>query len=166
MHRSLNTIQRNGLTMRELPQSPPNLTLMGQSLLDILTARALVLYPDDVLRQQALNTTCIESPRGFRIAKEKASKKIDAVVALAMAVLAATEGEALTIHTEEDLREMEWQEGRLLRRMGFDVPRSPWGGDRNLVIDTETQRPSSMGWDGYGDLGPDGYGDDLGNFTE
>ena len=31
----------------------------------------------------------VENPRGWRIAKEKASKKIDAIVALAMACVAA-----------------------------------------------------------------------------
>jgi hypothetical protein len=48
-----------------------------------------VLYPSDKLRQQALSTVAIENPRGWRIAKEKASKKIDAIVALAMACCAA-----------------------------------------------------------------------------
>jgi hypothetical protein len=48
-----------------------------------------VLYPSDELRQQALSTVAIENPRGWRIAKEKASRKIDAIVALAMACCAA-----------------------------------------------------------------------------
>jgi len=43
------------------------------------------------LRQQALNTDAIESERGFRIAKGTASRKIDAVVALAMACVGAGE---------------------------------------------------------------------------
>jgi hypothetical protein len=41
------------------------------------------------MRQQALSTVAVENPRGWRIAKEKASKKIDAIVALAMACVAA-----------------------------------------------------------------------------
>jgi hypothetical protein len=41
------------------------------------------------MRQQALSTVAVENPRGWRIAKEKASKKIDAIVALAMASVAA-----------------------------------------------------------------------------
>jgi hypothetical protein len=48
-----------------------------------------VLYPSDELRQQALSTVAIENPRGWRIAKEKASRKIDAIVVLAMACCAA-----------------------------------------------------------------------------
>jgi hypothetical protein len=47
------------------------------------------VYPSDELRQQALSTVAVENPRGWRIAKEKASKKIDAIVALAMACVAA-----------------------------------------------------------------------------
>jgi hypothetical protein len=47
------------------------------------------LYPSDELRQQALSTVAIENPRGWRFAKEKASRKIDAIVALAMACCAA-----------------------------------------------------------------------------
>jgi hypothetical protein len=47
------------------------------------------VYASDELRQQALSTVAVENPRGWRIAKEKASKKIDAIVALAMACVAA-----------------------------------------------------------------------------
>jgi phage terminase large subunit-like protein len=47
------------------------------------------VYPSEELRQQALSTVAVENPRGWRIAKEKASKKIDAIVALAMACVAA-----------------------------------------------------------------------------
>ena len=56
---------------------------MGQTLFDLLTGLNLEVYPSDELRQQALSTVAVENPRGWRIAKEKASKKIDAIVALA-----------------------------------------------------------------------------------
>jgi phage terminase large subunit-like protein len=62
---------------------------MGQTLFDLLNGQNLVLYADDELRQQALSTVSIETPRGWRIAKEKASKKIDAIVALSMACVTA-----------------------------------------------------------------------------
>jgi len=62
---------------------------MGQTLFGVLNGENLVLYPCDELRQQALSTVTIENPRGWRIAKEKASKKIDEIVALAMACCAA-----------------------------------------------------------------------------
>jgi hypothetical protein len=58
-------------------------------LYDLVKGRTLVLYPDPELRQHVLNAIALETPRGFRIAKEKARKKIDGCVALSMAVCAA-----------------------------------------------------------------------------
>ena len=75
--------------MREFPQTQANCTLMGQTLFDLLTGVNLQLYPADDMREQALSTVAIENPRGWRIAKEKASKKIDSIAALAMACVAA-----------------------------------------------------------------------------
>jgi phage terminase large subunit-like protein len=88
-HRSITTLQAAGLPIQEFAQSVANCTLMGQTLFDLLNGKNLVLYPSDELRQQALSTVAIENPRGWRIAKDKASKKIDAIVALAMACCAA-----------------------------------------------------------------------------
>jgi hypothetical protein len=64
---------------------------MGQVLYDLLKGRNLVLYPDTELRQQALNAVAVEKARGFAIRKERASRKIDGVVALAIACVAAVE---------------------------------------------------------------------------
>jgi phage terminase large subunit-like protein len=87
-HRSISTLQAAGLPIQEFPKTPANTTLMGQTLFDLLIGKNLVLYPSDELRQQALNTVSIETPRGWRIAKET-SKKIDSIVALAVACCAA-----------------------------------------------------------------------------
>lgn len=76
MHRSITTLQAAGLPIQEFAQTQGNLTLAGQTLFDLLTGQDLVLYPSDELRQQALSTVAVENPRGWRIAKEKASKKI------------------------------------------------------------------------------------------
>ena len=91
LHRSITTLQEAGLPIREFPQSTPNTVRMGQTLFDLLNGKNLRIYPARDLRQQALNTVAIEGPRGFRIAKEKTSKKIDAIVALAMACISAVE---------------------------------------------------------------------------
>ncbi len=88
-HRSATTLKLDGLPMKEFPQSVNNVTRMGQVLYDLIQRRVLHLYPSDELRQQALNAVAVETPRGFRLAKEKASKKIDATAALAMAACAA-----------------------------------------------------------------------------
>lgn len=89
LHRSMTTLQAAGVPIHEFPQTVANCTRMGQTLYDVVKAGTLVLYADGELRQHILNAVAIESPRGFRIAKEKASKKIDACVALSMAVVAA-----------------------------------------------------------------------------
>jgi hypothetical protein len=46
--------------------------------------RGIVLYPDADIRLAFNRAIAIETSRGWRIAKEKASHKIDVVVALAM----------------------------------------------------------------------------------
>jgi phage terminase large subunit-like protein len=91
LHRSIVTLKNAGIPIKEFPQTQANCTLMGQTLFDLLNGRNLVLYAADDLRSQALSTVAVENPRGWRIAKEKASKKIDAIVALAMACCAAIE---------------------------------------------------------------------------
>ena len=92
LHRSITTLRSAGLPIQELPQTVGHTTQMGQTLSDVLTGRNLRLYPADDLRRQALNTVAVETGRGFRIAKDKASRKIDAIVALAMACVAALDG--------------------------------------------------------------------------
>ncbi|MGH2358946.1 MAG: hypothetical protein ACRDGM_00145 [bacterium] len=93
-HRSITTLKAAGLPIREFPQTTANTTLMGQTLFELLDGKNLRFYPAEDLRAQALNTVAVESSRGWRIAKEKASKKIDAIVALSMACLAAIESGA------------------------------------------------------------------------
>jgi hypothetical protein len=82
-------VQR-GLRITEFPQTSPNLTEASQNLYDLITGRNLVLYPDPLMRLAASRAVALETSRGWRIAKEKASHRIDVVVALAMAAYAAT----------------------------------------------------------------------------
>ncbi len=91
LHRSITTLQAAGLRIEEFPQTTANATRMGQALFDLLNGKNLRLYPAPDLRVQALNTVAVDSPRGWRIAKEKAARKIDGIVALAMACGAALE---------------------------------------------------------------------------
>jgi phage terminase large subunit-like protein len=92
--RSVQTLKAAGLPIEEFPQTQQNTTRMGQALFDVIKGRTLTVYPSDELRQQALNCVAVETPRGVRITKEKASKKIDAIVALSMACVAALDGPA------------------------------------------------------------------------
>jgi phage terminase large subunit-like protein len=89
LHRSIMTLQKARLPIAEFPQTVSNTTRMGQVLFDALNGRNLVLYPSAELRTQALSTIALESARGWRVAKEKTTKKIDAIVALAMACVSA-----------------------------------------------------------------------------
>jgi len=91
MARSIATLKAAGLPIRELPQTSASTTAFGQNLFELINGKNLLMYPAADLREQALNTVAVESTRGWRIAKEKTSKKIDAIVALAMACLAAVE---------------------------------------------------------------------------
>ena len=91
-HRSITTLRAAGLPIREFAQTTQGTTQMGQTLFDLLSGKNLRVYPSDEIREQALSTVAVESPRGFRITKEKASKKIDVIVALAMSCVAAVEG--------------------------------------------------------------------------
>ena len=89
-------LTREGLPMQEYPQTVSNLTAMGQNLFDLIKDGNLIAYADDELRAQVSHAVAVESSRGWKISKERASLKIDAVVALAMSALAAVQGGTYT----------------------------------------------------------------------
>jgi phage terminase large subunit-like protein len=89
MARSARTLQKEGLPMEEFPQTSANLTAASQNLYELVKHRNLVVYPDDELRRHALNAVAVDSGRGWRLAKEKSSRKIDGAVALSFAALGA-----------------------------------------------------------------------------
>ncbi len=90
-HRTIMTLQQAGLPIIEYPQTTANTTRMGQTLFDLLHGRNLRLYPSAELRAQALHTVAVETPRGWRLAKDKVSHKVDAIVALALVATAAVD---------------------------------------------------------------------------
>ncbi len=94
--RSSQLLSGSGIPMHVYEQVPTNLTSMTQILFELIRGRNLEMYPSSELREQVLNSVIIEGVRGMRIAKEKASHKIDAIVALAMACQAAWDGAGLT----------------------------------------------------------------------
>jgi phage terminase large subunit-like protein len=84
----------------EYPQTVANTTVMGEELFNLIKGKNLVAYPDSDIRTHVLNCTGVETARGFRLAKEKASRKIDLCVALSMACCAALEaGKPITNYT-------------------------------------------------------------------
>ena len=84
---------RPGSPIEEFPQSSPNLTAASQNLFELINSQALICYPDDELRLAISRAVAIETPRGWRIGKERQAFKIDMVVALAMAAHAAVQAQ-------------------------------------------------------------------------
>ena len=91
MQASAQRLTAQGVPMLEFPQSAPNLTEASTNLYEIIKGRNLITYPDDDLRLAISRSVALETTRGWRIAKEKASHKIDVVVALAQAALGAVQ---------------------------------------------------------------------------
>ncbi len=81
-----------GVPMIEFPQSVPNLTEASSNLYELIKSHNLAVYPDEDLRVAVSRCVALETSRGWRISKEKASHKIDVVVALAQAALGAVQG--------------------------------------------------------------------------
>ena len=80
-----------GLPMREYTQTTDHLTEMGSNLYELVKGANLVLYADDAIKLAMNRAVAKETPRGWKISKEKQSHKIDIVIAMAMAALAAVE---------------------------------------------------------------------------
>jgi phage terminase large subunit-like protein len=82
-------LARERIPIEEYPQTIPNLTAATSNLFDLISARQLVLYPDAGMRFAVSRAIIVESARGWRLDKMKQQHKIDVVVALSMAALAA-----------------------------------------------------------------------------
>src|SRR5207253_1627336 len=102
MHRTITMLQQSGLPIEPFAQTQPNLTLATETLYSALTNRRLRLYDAPDLRAHVLNAASVETSRGFRLAKERQSLKIDGAVALSFAVVAA--GQSGRPMDPEDLR--------------------------------------------------------------
>jgi hypothetical protein len=94
MQASAQRLRREGVKMEEYPQSVPNLTEASQNLYELVKGHNLVAYPDAAIRLAVSRAVAVETTRGWRIAKDKQSHKIDIVVALGMACLAALKGQS------------------------------------------------------------------------
>jgi phage terminase large subunit-like protein len=81
-----------GIKIEEFPQSSANLTAASQNLFDLIERQNLRLYADSKMRLAVSRAIARETPRGWKITKDKQAHKIDVVVALAMACYAAVQG--------------------------------------------------------------------------
>jgi phage terminase large subunit-like protein len=82
------------LPMIEFNQTVGNLTAASSNLYELVKGRNLIVYEDPELHLAVQRAVAIETSRGWRIAKDKATHKIDVVVALAQAALGAVEDAA------------------------------------------------------------------------
>jgi hypothetical protein len=105
-----------GLPMEEYPQTSNRLEEMGTNLYELVKGRNLVAYPDKDMRVAVSRAVAVESPRGWKIAKEKTSHKIDVVVALAMAALGAVESQGApptgalpVLYTDQELKDEDFR---------------------------------------------------------
>ena len=80
-----------GAPMREYAQTPANLEAMGSNFYELVKGQGILAYPDAGIRLAMSRAIAKETTRGWKISKEKSSHKIDVVVALAMAAIAAME---------------------------------------------------------------------------
>ena len=79
--------------IEEYPQTIPNLTAATSNLFDLIQSRSIALYSDAAMRLAVSRAIIVESSRGWRLDKLKQQHKIDVVVALSMACLAAVRGQ-------------------------------------------------------------------------
>ena len=131
-------LAKQGVKIEEFPQSPGNLTIASQNLFELINGKNIVLYPSAEMRLAASRVVAIETSRGWRIGKEKQSHKIDCIIALAMAALAATKHEDIGFNwnggwlddgpageSEKEKRQREaaenraWRVQQMMRMNGF-----------------------------------------------
>ena len=91
MQATAQRLTRCGLRMTEFTQTPANLTDASQNLYELIKGRNIVLYEDEVIRRAARDAIGTETPRGWKISKDKQRYKIDVIVAMAMAALSAVQ---------------------------------------------------------------------------
>jgi phage terminase large subunit-like protein len=83
-----------GVPMVEFAQTSSNLTEASTNLYEIIKGGNFIAYPDEEVRLAMQRSIAVETSRGWRIAKEKTSHKIDVIVALAQAAHGAVQGGA------------------------------------------------------------------------
>ena len=80
-------LEKKGFPTNPYQQSIPNMTQASQLLYDLFKNRSYECYPDDLLRTHIQMAVAETTSRGFRIVKNKTSRRhhIDGAIAMAMA---------------------------------------------------------------------------------
>lgn len=84
--RSRQTLEDEGVPMLEFRQTADRMGPASEALFDLVVSGNLRHGGDPVARRHALSAAVKQTERGWRISKQQSGKKIDALVALAMAV--------------------------------------------------------------------------------
>jgi phage terminase large subunit-like protein len=113
-----------GLPMVEFPQSVPNLTEASTNLYDAIKGRGLIAYRDPALRLAISRAVALETSRGWKIAKEKQSHKIDVVVALAQACLGAASQGQQVVGFDHEFQKL----AAVVLRNAYSLKYRGWGG--------------------------------------
>ena len=106
MEATAQRLAKAGLKIEGFAQTVPNLTAATSNLFDLLQERRLVLYPDAGMRLAASRAVLVETSRGQRLDKMKQTQKIDVIVALSMACLAAVRGQHESYYNLEAMCDM------------------------------------------------------------
>ena len=125
LHSIAMDLSKAGVRMIELPQTNQR-TEADQALYDAIIGRLIRHYGDPTLTEHVNNAVAIETPRGFRLAKEKTSRKIDAAVALSMAHHGASTTQKAWggVTVFPDIFDDPLQEGETLIQLGDHVYRA------------------------------------------
>ena len=108
LHTCILKWEKAGIQVIEMPQGGQRVE-SDQTLFDSILARSLVHCGDPVLTEHVLAAVAQETVRGLRLSKEKASRKIDACVALSMANHAAR-GSAAPTEIEVVALDLAWDD--------------------------------------------------------
>ena len=96
-------LMRKGLPMVKFSQTTSNLTECGNNFHDLIKRRRFVAYPDDDIRLAISRTVARKTSQGgLHIGKANQTHKVDIVIAMAMAALAAVKSQS-TEPTDYDL---------------------------------------------------------------
>lgn len=89
--RSAPVLEGDGLTMVELPQTDARMVPAAQTLYQLVTEKRLRHNGDPAFARHVGNAIADRRPRGWRLSKANPRRKIDAVIACAIAVMRAQE---------------------------------------------------------------------------
>lgn len=99
-------LQLHYVPMREYSPTHSNLTAMAETLISLVRYRRLRMYADPGIREAVANCILAEDKGVVKIAKRTKNAKIDIVVAIAMAAIAATRHQGISSYNLWALADM------------------------------------------------------------